>query len=202
MYEILEAIMREFNVKPYDISKGTGISSSVFTDWKKGRYTPKVDKLEKIADYFGLPISVFFSDISELPKYLRERKPRQIFECAAGQGRINGDYATDEYKEEEVKDTEEYMWCRICGESMSPELLDGDLVKVHLQTETTPQDLTVIKVNGDEVTVKYVEIVKDGVWLRAINKEVYEDHFFSVSEVMTLPIRIIGKVVMVQRNYE
>ena len=72
MYEILEELMREFNVRPYHISKVTGISSSVFTDWKKGRYTPKIDKLDKIAGFFGLPGKVFSIDVSDLPNYIKE----------------------------------------------------------------------------------------------------------------------------------
>lgn len=197
MYEILEALMKEYNVKPYTISKATGLPSSLFTDWKKGRYTPKADKLTRIADYFGISVEAFYSDLSELPNFL---KKTPVFDVAAGNGHINGDYA-EEYISNVAEDSDEYSWCRIHGDSMYPELIDGDYIKVHLQTETKPDDLTVIKVNGESCTVKYVEIVSDGVWLRAINKAVYEDKFFTVQEVMTLPVTIIGKVVMSQRNF-
>ena len=56
MYEIFEKLLKEKNVKVADITRATGIASSTFTDWKKGRYTPKQDKLQKIADYFGVTI--------------------------------------------------------------------------------------------------------------------------------------------------
>lgn len=43
-------------VRPADITKVTGISSATFTSWKKGDYTPKADKLQKIADFFGVSL--------------------------------------------------------------------------------------------------------------------------------------------------
>ena len=56
MYEIFERLLKEKNVKVADVTRATGIASSTFTDWKKGRYTPKQDKLQRIADYFGVTI--------------------------------------------------------------------------------------------------------------------------------------------------
>ena len=60
MYEVLERLMKEKGVKASDVAKATGISQSVFTDWKKGRYTPKADKLYVLAKYFDVPMDVFF----------------------------------------------------------------------------------------------------------------------------------------------
>ena len=76
---------------------------------------------------------------------------------------------------------------------MFPSLHDGDLVKVHHITgNISPRDFAIVKINGDESTCKHIEITNDGIWLRAENKEVYEDRFFSVQEVLTLPVTIIG----------
>ena len=38
------------------VGKATGIAGSTFTDWKTGRSAPKQDKLQKIADYFGVTL--------------------------------------------------------------------------------------------------------------------------------------------------
>lgn len=54
MFEIFERLLKQRNEKYSDVSKATGIPYSTFTDWKAGRYTPKQDKLQKIADYFGV----------------------------------------------------------------------------------------------------------------------------------------------------
>lgn len=199
MYEILAALMREFNVKPYEISKATEISSSSFSDWKHGRYNPKRDKIEKIADFFGISPEAFYSDISELPKYLAERVPRKkpVYDSAAGEGRINGEY-TDEYITDDSSD--EYSFCSIHGDSMYPVLHDGDIVKVRHQTIVSEKDIAIVKVDGETATAKYVEITNNGVWLRAENKAVYEDHYFTIREAMSLPIQIIGVVVELRRS--
>lgn len=49
-YETYEAIRNEKGLKDSDVCRMTGIKSPTMTDWKKGRYTPKMDKLQKIAD--------------------------------------------------------------------------------------------------------------------------------------------------------
>lgn len=56
MYEIFEKLLSAHNVTSYRVSKETGIPSSTFTDWKNGRSTPKNEKLQKIAEYFGVTI--------------------------------------------------------------------------------------------------------------------------------------------------
>lgn len=120
-----------------------------------------------------------------------------VYDISAGKGRLNEGYPTEWM--DTTEDSDEYSWCTIHGDSMYPRLYDGDLIRVHHQTETSPRDLTVVKIDGDAVTVKYVEITNDGVWLRAENKDVFEDKFYSVQQVLTLPIQIVGKVVEMRR---
>ena len=155
---------------------------------------PKADKLYAIARYFDVPMEMFFDKVKD--SYLEAKEP--VYDVACGQGRINGDYS-DEYIEEESD--EDCSWCKVCGESMSPILTDGDLVKVRHMTQTEPTDLTAIKIDGESSTIKYVEVVENGIWLRAENKDVFEDKFYSVQEVLTLPITIIGKVVELKRKF-
>ena len=52
-------LLKRDGVKPAQVSKATGIASSTLSCWKKGEYTPKMDKLQKIAEFFGESISVF-----------------------------------------------------------------------------------------------------------------------------------------------
>ena len=59
MYKKYAALRDEKGYTDYEVSKNTGVPTSTLTNWKYGRYTPKVDKLKKIADYFGKPIEYF-----------------------------------------------------------------------------------------------------------------------------------------------
>ena len=54
MYEIFELLLKERGVTAYRVSKDTGITTATLSDWKNGKSQPKVDKLQKIADYFGV----------------------------------------------------------------------------------------------------------------------------------------------------
>lgn len=56
MYEIFQKLLDKRGLKAFDVSKATGISSSTLTDWKKGRSVPKQDKMQKIAEFFGVSL--------------------------------------------------------------------------------------------------------------------------------------------------
>ena len=55
-YEKLEQLMREHDERPADVSRATGVSQSVLSDWKRGVCFPKVDKLMKISGHFGVTV--------------------------------------------------------------------------------------------------------------------------------------------------
>ena len=50
MYEIFELLCRKNGVTPYRVCKETGLTTATISNWKAGRYVPKADKMQKIAD--------------------------------------------------------------------------------------------------------------------------------------------------------
>lgn len=62
MYKNFAALLEKNNKTAYQVAKDTGISTSTFSNWKKGLYNPKVDKLKILADYFGVNIEYFLDD--------------------------------------------------------------------------------------------------------------------------------------------
>lgn len=58
-YDTFSQLCEKKEVKPNAVSVATGIDRSTFTRWKNGEYTPKIDKLCKIANYFDVPVTVF-----------------------------------------------------------------------------------------------------------------------------------------------
>lgn len=76
MYTIFEQLLKERGLKISDVSKATGISYSSFTDWKAGRYTPKSDKRQKIADFFG--VSLNYLDTGEQDIHYVDKEAEQI----------------------------------------------------------------------------------------------------------------------------
>ena len=65
MYKKYTSLRDDKGVTDYRVSKETQINPSLFTHWKDGAYTPKLDKLQKIADYFGVPITYFLEEKEE-----------------------------------------------------------------------------------------------------------------------------------------
>ena len=54
MYEIYAKLRDKKGVKDYEVCRAAGISPSIISDWKAGKYNLKTDKLKKLAEYFGV----------------------------------------------------------------------------------------------------------------------------------------------------
>lgn len=81
MYEIFEKLCHEHNVTPYRVCKETGITTATISNWKAGRYIPKQDKMQKIADFFGVTIKYLTNGVdSEKREYseLTHRDEKEI----------------------------------------------------------------------------------------------------------------------------
>lgn len=61
-YEKVEKLLDAKNITAYRVSKDTGLSPTLFTDWKKKRSKPKVDKLLILARYFDVPLEYFVGE--------------------------------------------------------------------------------------------------------------------------------------------
>lgn len=68
MYEIFVKLLETYGVTAYKVSKATGIAGSTFSDWKSGRSVPKQDKLQRIADYFGVTLDYLTTGENEPQK--------------------------------------------------------------------------------------------------------------------------------------
>lgn len=65
MYKKYLELKEKSGVTDYEVAKKTGVSTSTLTNWKYGRYTPKTDKLKKLADYFGVPLETLLEEEGE-----------------------------------------------------------------------------------------------------------------------------------------
>ncbi len=81
IYDRYKAIRDSRNVKDSQVAKETGITKSTFSEWKSGKYTPKQEKLQKIADYFGVSIEYLMTgsnDNAKEPPQLSARDEKDI----------------------------------------------------------------------------------------------------------------------------
>lgn len=186
MQDVFKELLRIKGASIADVSKGAGIPYSTLREWAKGK-TKKIsqENLIKIADYLGVVPWIFYGTVDEIPLYLQQRP---MYEVSAGQGRINDGYG-------EPMKAFDGQTAKVVGDSMYPVLLEGDIVRFIESTDVTPSDLALVRIDGEAVTVKHVEWTDDGMWVRAENKDVFEDKFFTVKEIATIPVQIVGKAV-------
>lgn len=50
----LNTLLEANDKKQIDIANALGVSTSIINDWCKGKKIPRLDKIHKIADYFGV----------------------------------------------------------------------------------------------------------------------------------------------------
>lgn len=60
MYEKFAQLLAVHGITANTVAKAAHVNASTFTDWKQGKSQPKLEKLQKIADYFNVPVSYFF----------------------------------------------------------------------------------------------------------------------------------------------
>lgn len=180
-----------------DICDAIGVKYTTLTDWVKGNSYPRIDKIELMANYFGISKSDLVEDHSI---------PLGGYEFTTGKYRIPivATVAAGEpiYSEENIegwidydKDPRGHIFaCRIKGDSMSPRIQDGDVIIVDEESDWEDGDIILATVNGNDGTCKRIRKYADSIALLSLNPA-YDPMIFSAEQVQTLPVEIKGKVV-------
>lgn len=85
-----------------DISRDLGISYYTVTDWVKGKKYPRMDKVEALANYFGVLKSDLIEDKSE--EHYQMQKNNDIISDAVIRMRTNEDFLSVVKKLMEIDD--------------------------------------------------------------------------------------------------
>lgn len=67
MYGKFAKLLTIHKITANTVAKAVHVNASTFTDWKQGKSQPKLEKLQKIANYFNVPVSYFFDDDTATP---------------------------------------------------------------------------------------------------------------------------------------
>lgn len=106
---------------------------------------------------------------------------------------------TEEITEELAK-TGEFFGLQIHGDSMVPNICDGDIVIVRQQDDAESGDIVIATINRDEATCKRLRKYYGGIELISNNPS-YKPFEFSNEEIQSKPVRIIGKVIELRRKF-
>jgi len=69
----VRTLVRERSITNIDLAAHVGVSEPVFYKRLKGESKWKLDELDAIADYFGVPTSLLLSSTADVYRYLAEQ---------------------------------------------------------------------------------------------------------------------------------
>lgn len=184
-----------------DVCRDLDFPYTTFTEWYKGNIYPRIDKIEMLANYFGIKKS----DLIE------ERKKDNNFSSSAivlvygtipagiPMECIEDVLDTEEIPASMLKGGKQYFGLRIKGNSMSPTYLDGDTIILEKAEDCESGQDAVVMVNGNDGTFKRVFKNENGIILQPLNPE-YQPMVFSNEQIINLPIKIIGVAREIRRK--
>ena len=196
----IKRYMQKNGISRKDFCERLGFAYSTVTDWLNAEKYPRIDKIEMMANFFGISKA----DLVEPPASSAPPAPKVtrytyripvVGRVAAGQPILAQEEIIDyEYIDERLhKGGDQYFGLVVKGASMEPTIHDGDTIIVRVQESVESGQIAVVLVDGEDATVKEVKETDTGLTLIGHNVAVYAPHFYSREEVEKLPVRIIGR---------
>lgn len=193
--------MEKHNKTRNEMCEALGVKYTTFTDWVKGNSYPRIDKIELMANYFGISKADLVEEHTIHSTNSKAVTIKVLGRVAAGIPieAVENIIDTEEISEEMAK-TGEFFGLRIHGDSMEPKISEGDVVIVRKQEDAESGDIIIATVNGTDATCKRLRKYREGIELVSTNPS-YEPMFFSAEEIEKKPVRIIGRVVELRAKF-
>lgn len=201
----LRRMMDERQVDRQQICKDLDFKYTTFTDWYNGKKYPRIDKIEQMANYFGvrksdlieeskqeeaLPSGAFAYDISKL-----HRIP-VLGQIAAGLP-LYAEENIEGYTYTDLNGGAEYFALRVKGDSMNAlRINEGDIVIVRRQSEVENGEVAVVLVDGDSATLK--RFYRTDSTITLMPQSTNAEHQPQVYDPAKTRIDVLGKVVKVE----
>ena len=184
-----------------DLERELGIANGYIANTQKRNSSPSIKRIDMIANYFG--VSRDFIMGMENPA---EQQPSTgvlipiLGRVAAG---IPITAVENIIGQEEISKqlaaTGEFFALRVKGDSMSPNIQDGDIVIVRKEDDAETGDIVIAIIDGQDGCCKRLKKLDNGIMLISINPA-YEPMVFTHAEIDTVPVQIVGRVVELRRS--
>lgn len=190
----LNKLLRDREKTQLDIAKALGVSSSTVSSWCTGEKMPRMDKVERLAEYFRV-VKSYLLEENILPQNVFQ--PPSMYKVPRlGQIACGAPILAEEHIEsyDDVPGDIKCDFTLLCkGDSMTGAgIEDGDIVYIREQPEVENGEIAAVIVGEDEATLKRFKRAGDIVLLIPENAK-YEPMVFSGEEMNR--IRIVGKAV-------
>ncbi len=189
------------NVTQTELCNTLGFKMPTFSDWVNAKTYPRIDKIELMANYFGISKSDLVEEQSKKTAYSKGVSINVLGRVAAGIpiDAIEDIIDTEEITEKMAK-SGEFFGLQIHGDSMEPRMCEGDVVIVRKQDDAESGDIVIAMINGDDATCKRLRKYRDGIELISNNPS-YDPMFFNNEDIEKKPVKIIGKVVELRGKF-
>lgn len=199
----LTALMEKHGKDRKTVCEDLDIKYTTFTDWCNGKKYPRIDKIERLANYFGVLKSDLIEDKSDIPSnaipYSESYYAPIVGAIPAGYPAVALEdiegYAPIQYKNEG-----DYFFLRVSGDSMiNAGINSGDLVLIRRQTFASPGQIVACRVDGDEATLKRFKPQGNTVILMPENSA-YDPTVVAASDFVCGEAGIIGVAIEVRHT--
>lgn len=194
----IKQLREERDIKQRELAKLLGVEISAISKLELGRVPLRDEYIIKLARFFNVSTNYLLGMETDTKRLLPV-----LGTVKAGYNYLAQENIIDYIDPSmNITEPENYFGLVVKGDSMSPFFDEGDyLIVQKTDTELYNGDICVVLINGDEATVKKVVRTKDCIELHAYNPY-YPVKKFTAKEVEELPVRIIGTVVRLIRNFK
>lgn len=220
----LDALCKEKKISKRKLEREAGLSNGVTSKWKDKN--PNQDSLQKMSEYLGVSVSYLIGE-SEFrtereavidgwnKKFGTDELKDEVKKIEQGVripvlGTVPCGIPieavelldADDWEEisEQMAKTGRFFGLKVKGDSMTPRILEGDVVIVRHQSVAESGDIVIAKVNGEDATCKKLVKHPHGISLVPLNS-IYEPMYFSNEDIVNKPVKIIGKVVELRGKF-
>ena len=196
------------NMIPQELSNASGVNKASISQYLNGSHSPSNISSGKMAKVLNVnPVWLMGFDVPMIEPSASSTSTKKgttikiLGHVAAG---IPIEAIEDVIDEEEIPEelakTGEFFGLKISGNSMEPDIHDGDTVIVRKQDDAESDEIVIALVNGNDGVCKRLKKYTDSIALISLNPS-YEPMFFSQEEIDNKPVRIVGKVVELRRKF-
>lgn len=151
-----------------EFAKKIGVATSTVGMWESGSRRPDYDMLKLVADALGVSMGYLLGEQQLIDPSTIVQVPVVASVRAGFDGGIQEEHLGTE-PAFGIKNADEFRYVRVQGDSMLPQIEEGDLALVHLQRDVQSGDLAVVIVDGEDAMIKKLVKEKDCVSLVSIN---------------------------------
>lgn len=195
----IQEVLDKNDMTQSDLAKILSVSESTVGKWILMKSIPRMGIIQKLSDYFNVPKSYFLEESSTY--HAKGVRIPVLGRVAAGIP-IEAIEDVEDWEEipESMAKKGEYFALRIKGDSMLPEIKEGDVVIVRKQPYVDSGEIAIVLVNGTDATCKKIQKQESGITLIGYNTAVYSPTFYTIKQIEDLPVRVLGKVIEVRRK--